>query len=48
MKCFGWEYWEDTSQSKEETDNTPTEKTEQGTSDMKQGLRMLCFYIVSF
>ncbi len=27
-----------TSQSKEETDNTPTEKTEQVTADMKQGL----------
>ncbi len=32
-----------TSQSKEETDNTPTEKTEQVTSDMKQGLRTLSF-----
>ncbi len=28
-------------QSKEETDNTATEKTEQVTSDMKQGLRLL-------
>ncbi len=32
-----------TSQSKDETDNTPTEKTEQVTSDMKQGLRTLSF-----
>ncbi len=32
-----------TSQSKEETDNTPTEKTEHITSDMKQGLRTLSF-----
>ncbi len=31
------------SQSKEETDNTPTEKTEQVTSDVKQGLRTLSF-----
>ncbi len=31
------------SQSKEDTDNTPTEKTEQFTSDMKQGLRTLTF-----
>ncbi len=32
-----------TLQSKEETDNTPTEKTEQVTSGMKQGLRTLSF-----
>ncbi len=32
-----------TLQSKEETDNTPTEKTEQVTSNMKQGLRTLSF-----
>ncbi len=32
-----------TSQSKEETDNTLTEKTEQVTSGMKQGLRTLSF-----
>ncbi len=32
-----------TSQSKEETDKTPTEKTEQVTSGMKQGLRTLSF-----
>ncbi len=31
------------SQNKEETDNTPTEKTEQVTSGMKQGLRTLSF-----
>ncbi len=37
-----------TSQSKEETDNTPTEKTEQVTADMKQGLRTLSFSIESF
>ncbi len=29
---------ENTSQSKEETDNTPTDKTEQVTSGMKQSL----------
>ncbi len=34
---------ENTSQSKEETDNTLTEKTEQVTSGMKQGLRTLSF-----
>ncbi len=33
-----------TSQSKEETNNTLTEKTEQVTSGMKQGLRTLSFY----
>ncbi len=32
-----------TSQSKEETENTPTEKTEQVTFDMKQGLMTLSF-----
>ncbi len=32
-----------TSQSKEETDSTLTEKTEQVTSGMKQGLRTLSF-----
>ncbi len=37
-----------TSQSKEETDNTLTEKTEQVTADMKQGFRTLRFEIESF
>ncbi len=37
-----------TSQSKEQPDNTQTEKTEQVTADMKQGLRTLGFYIESF
>ncbi len=37
-----------TSQSKEETDNTLTEKTEQVTSGMKQGLRTLSFQTVIF
>ncbi len=35
--------WKNTSQSKEKTDNTPTENTEQVTSGMKQGLRTLSF-----
>ncbi len=34
--------------SKEETDNTLTDKTKQVTSDMNQGLRTLSFQMLSF